>query len=73
MQSNPIYSQSCQATFVCDLDLSYTFNNILAFQSVKIQMQINNLFNNLYSFSGDGKEFFPAAERSIFLGLELGL
>mgnify|MGYP000990761978 CR=1 FL=1 len=61
------------AYFVCDLDLSYTFKQVLTLNSIKLQLQINNLFNSLYSFSGDGKEFFPAAERSVFFGVELGL
>lgn len=58
---------------VFDLDASYTFTNVAFLKTVKFQAQINNLTNKLYAFSGDGKEFFPTAERSIFLGIELGL
>lgn len=68
------YSDNENDAYVAfDLDMSYTFKNVLTMNSVKLQLQINNLLNNLYSFSGDGKEFFPAAERSIFFGVELGL
>ncbi len=58
---------------VFDLDAAYTFTNVAFMKSVKFQVQVNNLMNKLYAFSGDGKEFFPAAERSIFVGIELGL
>lgn len=68
------YADNVNDAFVAfDLDLAYTFRNVLAMNSIKLQLQVNNLLNNMYSFSGDGKEFFPAAERSIFLGVELGL
>jgi hypothetical protein len=42
-------------------------------QHIKLRAQINNLFNALYASGGNGDEFFPAAERSLFVGLELGL
>jgi hypothetical protein len=31
------------------------------------------LTNELYMQNGIGKEFFPAAERSVFFGIELGI
>lgn len=57
---------------VFNADLSYTFRNVLHLQDLKIQMQVINLFNKLYAAGAEGKEFFPAAERSIFVGIELG-
>ncbi|MDP2364951.1 MAG: TonB-dependent receptor, partial [Ignavibacteria bacterium] len=57
---------------VFNADISYTINNILSLQDLKIQAQVINLFNKLYAAGAEGKEFFPAAERSIFIGIELG-
>lgn len=59
--------------FVLNADISYTFKNILDFQAIKLHLQINNLLNELYAAGGEGKDFFPAAERNIFFGIELGL
>ena len=59
--------------FVSNLDISYTFQEILGIESLTLQGKINNLFNKLYAGGGQGKEFFPASERNGFLGIELGL
>ncbi|HPO61928.1 MAG TPA: TonB-dependent receptor [Candidatus Kapabacteria bacterium] len=59
--------------FVLNADISYTFKNILDFHAIKLHLQINNLLNELYAAGGEGKDFFPAAERSLFFGIELGL
>ena len=57
--------------------------NVLNFQSsyklklneyeLKLKFEINNLLNNLYSSSGEGNAFFPAAERNFLLGIILEL
>ena len=68
-----LYSDNKLDAFtVFNADLSYTFKNILSLQDLKIQAQVMNLFNKLYAAGAEGKEFFPAAERSIFIGIELG-
>lgn len=56
---------------VFNADLSYTFKNVLSFNSVRFQLQVNNLTNLLYAAGAEGKEFFPAAERNVFLGIEV--
>lgn len=61
------------AYLVFDFDASYTFRNLGIIKSLKLQTQICNLTNKLYAYSGEGMEFFPAQERSIFFGFELGL
>ena len=61
------------AYFLLNLDLSYTFRDILSLQSLKIQAKVNNVLNQLYAAYGIGKTYFPAAERNFFIGLELGL
>ncbi|MBI5324853.1 MAG: TonB-dependent receptor plug domain-containing protein [Ignavibacteriae bacterium] len=59
--------------FTLNADISYTFSDILSLQRIKLHAQIINLLNRLYAGGAEGKEFFPAAERSIFLGIELGI
>ncbi len=59
--------------FVLNADLSYTFENILSLQTLKIQIKVNNILDNLYAANGIGKAFFPAAERNFIIGIELGL
>lgn len=70
---NVYVDNKLDAYFVIDADLSYTFKNILTLPSLKIQAKVNNVFNNLYAAYGIGKAFFPAAERSFVLGIELGI
>lgn len=42
-------------------------------KDLKLFVQINNIFDNLYAAYGIGKEFFPAAERNYLFGMKLGL
>ena len=58
---------------ILNADFGYTFRNIPAVNSLRLHLQINNITNELYAASGIGREFFPAAGRSFFLGFELGL
>ncbi len=53
--------------------VSYKFVNVMKMQHIKITAQVNNLLNKLYNAGGEGKHFFPAAERNLYLGLEIGL
>lgn len=56
-----------------NLDASYTLPGILSFERVVIKGHVGNLFNNLCAVSGEGKEFFPIAERNYYFGIEFGL
>lgn len=57
---------------VSDVMLSYSFSNISsAFSSGIIRFHCNNIFNNLYAASAEGRNFFPAAERNYYLGIQL--
>ncbi len=58
---------------VFNLDLSYTFEEVLSLQTLRIHGHIYNLFNELYAAGATGQNFFPAAERSMFFGIELGI
>jgi len=61
------------AYFVSDFFASYEFNLLNALTPWKVFVQVNNIFDNLYSAYGIGKEFFPAAERNWLAGLQVGL
>jgi iron complex outermembrane receptor protein len=62
-----------ESYFAADFFASYEF----AFQpftnNLKVFVQVNNIFDNLYAAYGIGKEFFPAAERNFICGIKLGL
>jgi len=53
-----------EAYFVSDVFLSYEFSLINFLNPWKVYLQVNNIFDNLYSAYAIGKEFFPAAERN---------
>lgn len=61
------------AYFVMDFYGSYDFTLFDALDNSKIFVQVNNLFDNLYSAYAIGKEFFPAAERNFIAGIQVGL
>ncbi|HOI30158.1 MAG TPA: TonB-dependent receptor [Melioribacteraceae bacterium] len=52
---------------------SYELNPDPVMESIKIFIQVNNLFNNLFASYGIGKEYFPAAERNLLIGMRIGL
>jgi iron complex outermembrane receptor protein len=58
---------------VFSLDAAYTFKQVFGLKSLRLRAQVNNLFNTLYASGGVGNEFFPAAERNVFVAVELGL
>lgn len=61
------------AYFTSDLYLSYEINLLDGLSNSKIYLQINNLFDSLYSANAIGGEFFPAAERNFLFGIRVGL
>ena len=61
------------AYFTASLLLSYKFNLFNSLTPSKIFFQVNNLFDNLYSANAIGGEFFPAADRNFYFGLNIGL
>jgi len=62
-----------EAYFVSDIFGSYEFTLFNAMTPSKVFIQVNNIFDNLYSAYAIGKEFFPAAERNWLAGLQVGL
>ncbi|MBK9099681.1 MAG: TonB-dependent receptor [bacterium] len=62
-----------EAYFVSDVFLSYEFSLLNFLTPWKVYLQVNNIFDNLYSAYAIGKEFFPAAERNWLAGVQVGL
>jgi iron complex outermembrane receptor protein len=62
-----------EAYFVSDFFTSYEFNLINSQTPWKVFVQVNNIFDELYSAYAIGKEFFPAAERNWLAGIQVGL
>jgi len=62
-----------EAYFVSDFFASYEFPFVNSQTPWKVYIQVNNIFDNLYSAYAIGKEFFPAAERNILAGIQVGL
>jgi len=58
---------------IINFDFDYKFNKFLTFNDLLVQLKIKNALNLKYAVGAVGKEFFPGAERNIFLGFELGL
>ena len=61
------------AYFVLDFYGSYEFNLFNGLTNSRLFLQVNNIFDNLYSAYAIGKEFFPAAERNFIAGFQIGL
>ncbi len=77
LESNPgfvSYSDNVNdAYFVSDFFASYEFPVVNTLTPWKLYIQVNNIFDNLYSAYAIGKEYFPAAERNFIAGIQVGL
>ena len=67
------YDNVNYAYFVMDFFASFEFKLFDALSKSKIYLQVNNIFDNLYSANAIGKEFFPAAERNFIAGMQISL
>ncbi len=59
--------------FVVDFYGSYEMRLFNGLTNSKVFIQVNNIFDNLYSAYAIGKEYFPAAERNFIVGFSIGL
>ncbi len=59
--------------FVLNFDVRYTLTEVGFINELTLFWRVNNLLNRLYATYGIGKEFFPAAERNYFGGIEIRL
>ncbi|MEN8192732.1 MAG: TonB-dependent receptor [Bacteroidota bacterium] len=67
------YDNIVDSYLVSNILLSYQFNFDPLFKNIKVFLQVNNIFDNLYAAYGNGKEFFPAAERNFNAGIKIEL
>jgi iron complex outermembrane receptor protein len=68
------YSDNINDTyFASDFLCSYQFHLFESLAPSKVFLQVNNIFDRLYSAYAIGKEFFPVAERSYLVGIQIGL
>lgn len=58
---------------VFNSDFSYELKDILSIQSLRLRMQVNNIANTLYAAGAEGGQYFPAAERNFYFGIEMNL
>ncbi len=61
------------AHFVSNLIASCDFSIKPVFKNVRIFLQVNNIFDELYAAYAVGKEFYPAAERHFITGIKTEL
>ncbi len=61
------------AYFTADFFASYELKTPGALSPSKVFIQVNNIFDRLYSANAIGEEFFPAAERNFLMGVQVGL
>jgi len=59
--------------FVMDFFSSYEFILFNDLTHSKLFLQVNNIFDNLYSAYAIGKEYFPAADRNFIAGIQVRL
>lgn len=58
---------------VVNLDAFFKLPDIFLNTELVLIGKVQNLMNNLYIASGEGKGFFPAAERNYFVGITINL
>ncbi len=59
-----------EAYTVCNGMLGYGFARDSALNGLSLQLHVQNVFNKLYIAHGEGEDFFPAAERQVFVNLK---
>ncbi len=69
----PYADNVVEASTVLNLLVRYDMKDVLGVSSLRFTAQCNNLTNTLYAAGANGAEFFPAAERNWFLGVEFGM
>ncbi len=61
------------AYFTADFFASYELKNIVSMRSSKLFIQVNNIFDSLFSANAIGQYFFPWAERNFIAGINIGI
>ncbi len=68
----PYADNKNDAYFTANIYFSYQIEFPGSLTPSKLYLQVNNVFDKLYSANAIGGEFFPAAERNILAGLQIG-
>ncbi len=68
----PYSDNKVESYFVVNLHASYEIELNSFLKKMKLFLQVNNIFDNLYAAYAIGGEFFPAAERNFLAGVRLG-
>jgi len=55
---------------VCNGVIGYSFDRQSPLAGLSLQLHMQNLFNKFYIAHGEGDDFFPAAERQVFVNLK---
>ncbi|MCB2206266.1 TonB-dependent receptor [bacterium] len=58
---------------VLNASLGYRTPPVLGFRAVDLRLAVNNLLDRLYAQSGEGNQFFVAAERNFFFDIQVHL
>ncbi|MFN8360171.1 MAG: TonB-dependent receptor plug domain-containing protein [Candidatus Kapaibacterium sp.] len=58
---------------IVNIDLAYEFARVFSLETLRLHAHCTNVLNALYAANAEGKEFYPAAERGFYLGIDLGL
>ena len=58
--------------FVLDAEFAYELP-FATLRSARVQLQVRNVLDRLYVLHGEGDQYFPAATRNFFAGVEFGL
>ena len=61
------------AYFLADFFASYELKDFASLKGAKIFLQVNNIFDSLFSANAIGQYFFPWAERNFLAGIQIGL
>lgn len=58
---------------IVNIDLAYEFARVFSLETLRLHAHCTNVLNALYAANAEGKEFYPAAERGFYFGIDLGL
>jgi iron complex outermembrane recepter protein len=61
------------AATVVNLNAMYDVGRLGPLAAIRLRLQVQNLFDTIYVAGGNGTEFFPAAERNWFVGVDVEL
>lgn len=67
------FDNTVDAATVVNLNAAYDVGSLGAISNLRVRLQSQNLFDAIYVAGGNGQEFFPAAQRNWYVGIEMEL